>query len=49
MSSFDLGTIKGYGPFQLAQTVAQLVREGVTFTAKIEGTDEWTITLTGGY
>jgi hypothetical protein len=49
MSMFELGTIKGHDEITLARTIAELVRQGVTFRSLIEMDGEWTITLTGGY
>lgn len=49
MSSYELGTIKGYSEITLARTVAELVRQGVTFTSRIEIDGYWELTLTGGY
>jgi|15BtaG_2_1085339.scaffolds.fasta_scaffold54824_3 hypothetical protein len=60
MGTHELGTIngrrftvesgeKGECEITLARVVAELVRQGVTFTSEIESNGEWSITLTGGY
>jgi len=41
-------SISGIGHRHLAQVAAELVKEGVLFTAELDQ-DDWTITFTGGY